>query len=65
MPGAENSGSANTSPPVEKAHVEVATNEVDVVLSHVRALPSGQISGGIAFLGHNIVKVDRAKRDRG
>ena len=46
-------------------HVEVATDEVDVVRSHVCVQSSEKVSGGIAFLDHNIVKVNRAKRDRG
>ena len=36
LPGAENSGSENTSPTVEKAlNVEVTATEVNVVLLHV------------------------------
>ena len=41
----------------ECAHVEVLSNEVDVVLNLVSAQSSEHVSGGIAFLGHNIVDV--------
>ena len=65
LPGAANSGSREHITDSGKGtHVEVATDEVDIVLSHVCVLSSEQVSGGIAFLGHNIVKVYRAERDR-
>ena len=35
------------------------------MLGHVCVWPSEEIGGGIAFLGHNIVGVDGATRDRG
>ena len=41
----------------ESTHVEVATNEIDAVLNHVSVKTSEQVSGGIVFLGHNIVAV--------
>ena len=46
-------------------HVEVTSDEVDVVLQIVRIEAAEQVSGGITFLGHNIVDVDRAERDCG
>ena len=65
LPGAGNSGSANTHPNSrEGTHVEVTPNEVDVVLQHVRTKATEQVSGGITFLGHNILDVDGAERDR-
>ena len=48
LPGAENSGSGKTSPPVEKAHVEVATDEVDVVLARGRRSKSVEASRFLA-----------------
>ena len=63
MPGAENSGSANTiTNRREGTHAEVTSYEVDVVLQHVpRKRRSRSV---VTFLGHNIVDVYRAKRDR-
>ena len=56
--GAENSGSENTSPTVEKGtHVEVTTNEVDIVLLHTPMKPVKKISGCITFFSHDIVNV--------
>ena len=40
-------------------HVEVVTDEVDVVLSHVCVQSSEQISGGIAFLGKRHCESER------
>ena len=47
----------------EGAHVEVTAYEVDIVLKHFGMKKLNKVSGCIAFLGHNIVDMYRAKCD--
>ena len=45
----------------EGSHVEVTTNEVDIVLPHISIKALKKLSRCITFLGHNVVNVYRAK----
>ena len=47
----------------EGAHVEVATNEVDVVLDHVGVQASKKRGRGIALFGYNVVDTNGAECD--
>ena len=49
----------------EGGHVEVAPNEVNVVLHHVSVKASKKRGRDIALFGHNVVDMNGAERDRG